>query len=63
MKYSVANALEDVGWKRPATSSVDAAAEWLYIDFELGCSGDFASFANMHYDYTTDHFTETEYIV
>jgi polyamine oxidase len=56
-------ALEEVGWKGPK-STIDAAVEWLVVDFELGDSADKASFAhNIKGEYTQDHFGETDYLI
>lgn len=56
-------ALEEVGWKGPK-STIEAAVEWLAVDFELGDTADKASFAyNITGEYTQDHFGETDYLI
>ena len=56
-------ALEDVGWKRPTTSASNAFAEWMYIDFEIGQSGDFSSFNYFVSDLTNTHFGLEEILI
>lgn len=63
VKYSVGQALEDVGWKRSTTSAADAAAEWLYIDFEIGQSGEFSSFDYFVSEKTNHHFSHEEILI
>jgi hypothetical protein len=60
---TIREALEEVGWKGPSRA-IDAAVEWLVVDFELGESADYASYTkNICGDVTKEHFGETDYLI